>query len=148
MLRKFRLELQKQNIASWPSGRIALSESSRSRKKEKMELALHYKREQCPPNEASASPSWSLVLFSSRVNSSHCLLLLLILLLLAPPSSCHNTYIVGMEEEEQEEQLSKAIGERSPAASPAPPTSPTPQNLHHRQTDVVNLYIKCTEKNY
>ncbi len=28
MLRKFRLELQKQNIAGWPSGGIALSESS------------------------------------------------------------------------------------------------------------------------
>jgi len=92
-------------------------------KKEKMELALHYKREQCSPNEASASPSWSLVLFSSRVNSSRCLLLLLlILLLLTPPSSCcHNIYIVGMEEEEQEEQLPKAVAERSPAASPAPP---------------------------
>jgi len=28
---------------------------------------------------------------------------------------------VGMEEEEQEEQLPKAVAERSPAASPAPP---------------------------
>jgi hypothetical protein len=28
MLRKFRLELQKQNIAGWPSGGIALLESS------------------------------------------------------------------------------------------------------------------------
>jgi hypothetical protein len=136
MLRKFRLELQKQNIAGWPSGGIALSKSSRSRKKEKMELALHYKREQCPPNEASASPSWSLVLFCSRVNSSRCLLLLLllILLLLAPSSSCcHNTYIVGMEEEEeeqeeQEEQLPKAVAERSPAASPAPPLPPPPKS--------------------
>jgi hypothetical protein len=107
-----------------------------------MELALHYKREQCPPNEASASPSWSLVLFSSSVNSSHCLLLLLllILLLLAPPSSCcHNTYIVGMEEEEQEEQLPKAVAERSPADSPAPPFPHPPKPSS--QTDVVNLYI-------
>jgi len=88
-------------------------------KKEKIELALHHKREQCPPNEESVSPSWSLVLFSSRVNSSRylMLLLLLILLLFAPPSNyCHNNYIVGMEEEEeeQEEQLPKAITERSP----------------------------------
>jgi hypothetical protein len=106
-----------------------------------MELALHYKREQCPPNEASASPSWSLVFFSSRVNSSRCLLLLLllILLLLAPPSSCcHNTYIVGMEEEEQEEQeeqlqRGRPLLHRHPPF-PHPPKPPS-------QTDVVNLYI-------
>jgi hypothetical protein len=145
MLRKFRLELQKQNIAGWPSGGIALSESFRSRKKEKMELALHYKREQCPPYEASVSPSWSLVLFSSRVNSRRYLLLLLLILLLLSPSSscCHNTYIVGMEEEEeeQEEQLPKAVAERSPTASPAPPPSPTPQNLRHKQTDGRSEFI-------
>ncbi len=107
-------------------------------KKEKMELALHYKREQCPPNEASASPSWSLVLFSSRVNSSRCLLLLLlllILLLLAPPSSCcHNTYIVGMEEEE-EEQLPKAVAERSPVQQAWVRAA-----YHHQQTTAASVW--------
>jgi len=47
-----------------------------------------------------------------------------------------------MEEEEQEEQLPKAVVERSPAVSPAPPLPPPPKTfVTDGQTDVVNLYI-------
>jgi hypothetical protein len=47
-----------------------------------------------------------------------------------------------MEEEEQEEQLPKAVAERSPAASPAPPLPPPRKtSVTDGQTDVVNLYI-------